>query len=85
MVFHKDLSYRAIIISYLYINDICDVSNAALNYTLFADDTSVFMSHREIDILEQAIHSELPKLALWFRSDLLSLNVLKTNFYSFQG
>ena len=24
----------------IYINDMCDVSNAALNYTLFADDTS---------------------------------------------
>ena len=46
----------------IYINDICDVSNAALNYTLFADDTSVFMSHREIDVLERAINSELPKL-----------------------
>ena len=69
----------------IYINDICDVSNAALNYTLFADDTSVFMSHREIDVLERAINSELPKLALWFRSNLLSLNVLKTNFIHFKG
>ena len=74
---------RAIVIS--YINDICDVSNAALNYTLFADDTSVFISHRDIDILEQAINSELPKLALWFRSNLLSLNVQKTNFIHFKG
>ena len=69
----------------IYINDICDVSNAALNYTLFADDTSVFMSHREIDVLERAINSELPKLALWFRSNLLSLNVLKNNFIHFKG
>ena len=61
------------------------MSNAALNYTLFADDTSVFMSHREIDVLERAINSELPKLALWFRSNLLSLNVLKTNFIHFKG
>ena len=66
----------------IYINDICDVSNAAFNYTMFADDTSVFMSHREI---ERAINSELPKLALWFRSNLLSLNVLKTNFIHFKG
>ena len=43
----------AIIISWghYYFLSICDVSNAALNYTLFADDTSVFMSHREIDVL----------------------------------
>ena len=47
--------------------------------------TSVFMSHREIDVLERAINSELPKLALWFRSNLLSINVLKTNFIHFKG
>ena len=72
---------RAIIIS--YINDICDVSNAALNYTLFADDTSVFMSHREIDILQQ-VTSELLKLALWFRSIKLAF-FMYYQFYSFQG
>ena len=55
----------------IYINDICYVSNAALNYTLFADDKSVFMSHREIDVLERAINSELPKLVLWFRNNFL--------------
>ena len=39
----------------------------------------------KFDIFEQAINSELPKLALWFRSNLLSLNVLKTNFINFKG
>ena len=51
----------------------------------FDTSTSVFMSHREIDVLERAINSDLPKLALWFRSNLLSLNVLKTSFIYFKG
>ena len=68
----------------IYINDICDVSTV-LTYTLFADDTSVFLSHRESKSLENTINSELPKLALWFRSNILSLNVQKTNFIHFRG
>ena len=68
----------------IYINDICNVSKT-LNYTLFADDTSVFLSHREINTLEQKLNSELPKLTLWFRSNVLSHNVLKTNYIHFRG
>ena len=58
----------------IYINDICNVSKT-LNYTLFADDTSVFLSHREINTFEQKLNSELPKLTLWFRSNVLSLSM----------
>ena len=68
----------------IYINDICDVSTV-FKYTLFADDTSVFLSHRDINSLERTINLELPKLTLWFRSNILSLNVQKTNFIHFRG
>ena len=68
----------------IYINDICDVSTI-LTYTLFADDTSVFLSHCDVRTLELTINSELPKLTSWFRSNILSLNVQKTNFIHFKG
>ena len=68
----------------IYINDICQVSNV-LSYTLFADDTTVFLSHPEVKSLEQTMNQELPKLTLWFRSNVLSLNVQKTNFMHFKG
>ena len=68
----------------IYINDICNVSNV-LSYTLFADDTTVFYSHHDIQSLEQTMNQELPKLTLWFRSNALSLNVQKTNFMHFKG
>ena len=57
---------------------ICNVSDT-LNYILFADDTSVFLSHHDINYLASTINRELPKLANWFRSNMLSLNVSKTN------
>ena len=83
MVFRRDPSC-AHHYFFIYINDICNVSRT-LNYTLFADDTSVFLSYREINTLEQNLNSELPKLTLWFRSNVLSLNVLKTNYIYSRG
>ena len=68
----------------VYINDICNASTV-LKYILFADDTSVFISHRDPLILENLVNSELPKLASWFRGNMLSLNILKTNFIHFKG
>ena len=43
--------------------------------TLFADDTSVFLYYREINTPKQKLNSELPKLTLWFRSNVLSLSM----------
>ena len=46
---------------------------------LFADDTNIFLEHRDIKALIEIVNSELVKLADWFSTNRLSLNVSKTN------
>ena len=66
----------------LYINDMCEVSKL-LNIILFADDTSIFYSTRNIVDIACAFNNELEKLDIWFRVNKLSLNMNKTNFIMF--
>ena len=44
----------------LYINDICSTSNL-LKFVLFADDTNIFHSHQDINVLLSTINNELQK------------------------
>ena len=66
----------------LYINDIKNVSKL-LKFIIFADDTNIFYSNENIEILEATINTELEKLAYWFKANKLSLNVGKTSFILF--
>ena len=68
----------------LYVNDICNVSNR-LNLILYADDTSVFMSNTNIEVLQQQFTTELQKLANWFEVNKLVLNINKTNYVIFSN
>ena len=63
----------------LYINDICNVS-PVLKFILFADDTNMFCSGRDIVQLSIIVSNELDKLKEWFAVNKLSLNLSKTNF-----
>jgi hypothetical protein len=68
----------------LYINDICNVSKI-LKLILFADDTTLFCSDKNINNLVTIINSELEKLCVWFALNKLSLNVSKTNYMLFSN
>ena len=61
----------------IYINDIVTSSNI-LSFVLFADDTKVYVQHDSIDGAIQILNSELTKVAEWFDSNKLTLNVNKT-------
>jgi len=63
-------------------NDCVSVS-PALQFILFADDTNVFFSHQSQMVLERRINDELEKLAGWFKTNKLSLNVKKKHFIIF--
>ena len=67
----------------LYINDIINTSTI-LQLILFADDTNVFVSHKDKDCLTNILNAELNKLSLWFRANRLSLNLKKTKFIVFK-
>ena len=44
----------------LYINDLCNVSEV-LDVILFADDTNIFLSHKDFNLLPEILNSELLK------------------------
>ena len=43
-----------------------------------ADDTNLFISHKNIDTLFPSMNVELDNVSTWFKSHKLSLNVDKT-------
>ena len=66
----------------IYVNDIPN-SVPDLSFILFADDTSAFTSHQNINTLNNIINSGISKLSLWFMANKLSLNPTKTNVMLF--
>jgi len=66
----------------IYINDMCKAS-VKLNFIHFADDTTVFHSHDNIDTLAREVNGELNQLNAWLITNRLSLNVSKTSFMIF--
>ena len=50
---------------------------------MFADDTNLFMTGKSITEIETKMNIELDLLVEWFRTNLLSLNITKTNYIIF--
>ncbi|MBY0581213.1 MAG: endonuclease/exonuclease/phosphatase family protein, partial [Rickettsiales bacterium] len=65
----------------VYINDLCKASN--LKTIIFADDTNLFLSHENINILFSNMNNELKKISFWFKKNRLSLNIDKTKWTIF--
>ena len=65
----------------IYINDI--QHSTSLNLLSYADDTTIYSSNSNADILYAETNKELIKLDDWFRANKLSLNVKKTNYSIF--
>lgn len=68
----------------LYINDISNCSEL-LNFILFADDTSIFKSDKDLKNLFEHTNKELAKLSCWFQANKLSLNIKKTKYMLFKA
>ena len=68
----------------IYINDICN-SSKKLSFILFADDTNLLMSHKNLDTLIDKMNEELIKINTWLQLNKLSLNITKTNFMLFKS
>ena len=66
----------------LYINDMYKVSNK-LKFILFADDTNILISGKDINQVCNTLNTELAKLCNWFSVNKLSLNIGKTNYMIF--
>ena len=61
----------------IYINDIV-LSSKLFRFTLFADDTSLYYSTKNIKNLEKNINNELSSISDWLSANRLSLNVGKS-------
>ena len=59
-------------------NDICNTSKL-LSFILFADDTTVFLSDKDVNVLYDTMNNELYEVCNWFKCNKLSLNASKTN------
>ena len=68
----------------LYINDMVNVSKL-LKFIIFADDTNLFCSNRDIVYLSIMVCQEVSKLETWFALNKLSLNVSRTNLIIFSN
>ena len=67
----------------IYINDLPNVSSLTQSLLMFADDTSIFGSHKDANHLVSTVNNELVKIIIWLKVNKLSLNLMKTNFMIF--
>ena len=67
----------------LFINDFANASN--FTSLLFADDTTLQLSSSNVCHLFTSANEELKKVALWFQSNKLTLNVKKTKYAIFRS
>ena len=51
-----------------------------MNFHLFADDTSLLYSHKNINVLEEVVNAELNCIFDWLVANKLSLNTNESNF-----
>ena len=63
----------------IYINDIYQ-SSQILPFRLFADDPSILLANKNLEILEQTKNSELKKVSVRLLANKQSVNVSKSNF-----
>jgi len=66
----------------IYVNDICN-SSKILNFFLFADDTNLLYSDRNLMRLESILNDELDNVSDWLIANKLTLNLKKSNFVIF--
>ena len=66
----------------LYINDMVNAS-AVLFSLLFADDTNVFATGKNLSNLVESMNTEFKKLIEWMHFNKLSLNIKKTKYMLF--
>ena len=66
----------------LYINVFTNVSEFCFS-VLFADDTNMFITGKDIDVLCQQLNKYLRNVQEWLQCNKLSLNVLKIHYIVF--
>nr|CAI5825776.1 unnamed protein product [Callosobruchus analis] len=68
----------------LYVNDL-DKLDVSANFTIYADDTSVIISHKDDELLQHKCNDVLSKVNSWFIENGLFLNASKTSVLRFHN
>jgi len=68
----------------IYTNDLANVSKL-ISTILFADDTTLYCTGKDLNILVNNVNRSLIDVVDWFRANKLSLNICKTNFILFHS
>ena len=66
----------------IYINDSIN-SSSVFDFHLFADDSNLFYSDKDLQHLEETVNQELDEINTWLCENKLSLNIDKTHFVLF--
>ena len=66
----------------IYVNDLCNVSKI-FEPLIFADDTNLFFSYKNIKEVFDTANLKLNKVFRWFNANKLSINKDKTKFILF--
>ena len=66
----------------LHINDLVNVSRHCFSM-LFADDTNMFLSGNNLEVLRSQLNEDLWEIQEWLNCNKLSPNVLKTHYMIF--
>ena len=82
MVYRKGQSL-GLFVYLIYINDIC-VSSKVFQFYLFADDTNILYADKNLNSLETVVNKELMLVCEWLNSNILTLNLSKTNYVIFR-
>ena len=67
----------------LYINDLPACSNK-LEFILFAEDTSIFFEHSDLDVLTSHLNDQLNNVSTWLKANKLSIKFKKTKLMIFR-
>ena len=65
----------------IYINDLSSCSS--FETTLYADDSVLTLSHKDVTTLQTNLDCKLPKIELWLQCNQLSLNTSKCSYLFF--
>ena len=68
----------------LYINDLVHTCKFS-KFILYADDTNILVSHKDLHHLIENANSDLENISNWFKANKLSLNVNKSNYIIFKN
>ena len=52
---------------------------------MFADDTTIFVTGKNLKFVYRKMNSDLSNLAHWFKNNSLSLNIDKSNYILFKA